>query len=317
MKAVKATVDDFKNFVGFIMIRLITLPYHFTELFGLSGRMFVSVMKVIIVYFGASLTVDVDFGGLLDKGDLRIALIRDILQLTERILYIIEFYGFQWILSRISSMTAKTFARFNGYWTFQDGSKSPLSMVNVMSEASSCFALLPQNKNDTFPYTNDLHPDRSNLHFLAQCSKLAYEKHKIVKDVASTWGFKASSFEYEKTLIPSFWKVLSNMRAPEIFACVMYNKQSIVLAFRGTDPLNMHAWFTDFSIEMRDLPEEKYAGCRVHQGIQKSNAKIFQDGDFNKAVNEGTTTLTNFSNTIQKHIKRQAWSYQSISLGTV
>lgn len=101
-------------------------------------------------------------------------------------------------------------------------------------------------------------------HLAAMAIKLAYENPLIIRDAVTRWGF---------TWLADQKADHGSSTVPETYWYAFYSKNAVIIAFRGTSPLNLINWQTDI-----DLGLSKQQGMgRVHDG--------FYDALFGEAAN--------------------------------
>ncbi len=90
--------------------------------------------------------------------------------------------------------------------------------------------------------------DPHNAYCLAQAASLAYEDEAIIRRATAAWGF--SQFRY------------FDRRDTQAFMAA--NADTVVVAFRGTQPAALKDWMTDSEITLVEGPFG-----RVHGGFQR------------------------------------------------
>ncbi|KAH6781062.1 hypothetical protein C2S52_012299 [Perilla frutescens var. hirtella] len=160
--------------------------------------------------------------------------------------------------------------------------------VVVPSERSASFVSINGHLDKRVDLDKNIKPGRTNKYFAslsAMASKLAYENHKFIQiTVQNTWKMELlGSF--------SFWDDRYGGDATQAFL-FLDNKtkysDTIIVAFRGTEPFNANDWSSDCDISFCKLQGIK---GKLHQGFVKALG-LLHDG--NPIIEEGVayTTIT-------------------------
>lgn len=108
------------------------------------------------------------------------------------------------------------------------------------------------------PTARGLHPN--NALWLAAAGNLAYESEKVIQKTTREWGFDRCQFLHVSTEMGTGGSVFPV--DTQAFVCT--GNRATLIAFRGTEPLNVKDWFTDLMIGAVFAP----AGLgKVHQGF--------------------------------------------------
>lgn len=122
------------------------------------------------------------------------------------------------------------------------------------------------------PKTNPFDPDAkgyqaNNALWLAAAGNLAYENEKTIRTTVQKWGFKRFRFLHFSSPVAA-----SDSFLPvDTQAFVCSNDKVTLIAFRGTEPLNVKDWFTDLMVG--SIPAPIGLG-NVHKGFDAAFAAI-------------------------------------------
>ena len=112
-----------------------------------------------------------------------------------------------------------------------------------------------------------------NAFMLVEASQLAYESERTIKNaVRETWGMKAEfiSKTDEKHLIFN--------RNIDTQAFIAGNDKDIIIAFRGTEPINFTDWKTNFQLGKLAVPlANSNQKVHVHEGFWQALDLVWND----------------------------------------
>lgn len=115
------------------------------------------------------------------------------------------------------------------------------------------------------PHIRGYHPH--NALWLAAAGNLAYEAEETVRSVVREWGFTRFAFLHASTAMGAV-----GMPVPvDTQAFVCSGGDATLIAFRGTEPLNIKDWVTDLMIATVYAP---VGVGKVHQGFDAAFAAI-------------------------------------------
>mmetsp|Transcript_22397 Transcript_22397/g.55201 ORF Transcript_22397/g.55201 Transcript_22397/m.55201 type:complete len:415 (-) Transcript_22397:2178-3422(-) len=138
-----------------------------------------------------------------------------------------------------------------------DGHCIPYSLVNV---SDPDFSTAWYDPTKLFKPTDRFDGPR-NVHFAMLCAKLAYEHPDIIRDVVARWGWTW----HERFQSPRRDRRLEDRY--ETSAFVISNEHCVLVVFRGTMPLSLIQWRTDFTLGWEDLDNPPR---RVHGGFHRA-----------------------------------------------
>ncbi len=110
---------------------------------------------------------------------------------------------------------------------------------------------------DEFKFIDDTTKYRpENAYALGRAADLAYENAGKVAAVTTAWGFPKSQYFNRK----------------DTQAFLAGNDKAVILAFRGTEPKDLHDWMTDADV---DLVPDPWG--QVHDGFSRALTYIWRD----------------------------------------
>ncbi len=122
-----------------------------------------------------------------------------------------------------------------------------------------------------------------NAFILVEASRLAYESETTIKDaVQNTWGMKA------KYISKTDNKHLIFHRSLDTQAFIAGNDKDIIVAFRGTEPINFTDWKTDLKLRKLPVPlANSNQKVHVHEGFWQALDLVWDE------IIEGIRTFHN------------------------
>ena len=176
-----------------------------------------------------------------------------------------------------------------------------VSLVNVMDDDFKIGTTVDQ----LFRIKNQLEPDLYDV-FHCYLSKIMYESPSAIIDQCLNWGFKKTSIEiFQYSQIEDVTKYTYSTQA-----AVIYHEESnrIIVAFRGTEPMDLFQWLTDASTKFTTIANRFHddnAQIRVHEGFCAALGLItefdpLKSIDFNRSMN-GAPMFIQILNSIQNY----------------